>query len=296
MSDHPARVVQPGKGLPPRRVWPAVLVLGAALGWSFAGTLVGLIDDWGSDDNYSVGALVPIVTLFLLWAQRERFAGVCTRVCWWGAGLVLAGQALRLFGVLLLFESAERYALWLTVVGLVLWLAGPAAMWKARWVLLFLLLAIPLPGRVHNAISGPLQSVATQGAVVGLEILGVTVLRQGNVVLLNDEVPVAVAEACSGLRLLTAFAVVTAAMAFLARRPAWQKAVVLVSCLPIAIACNVLRLTVTALLFLVVDEEKAEWFFHDCAGFFMMPLAVGAVFLEFWVLSRLVRAGPDTGN
>lgn len=296
MSDHPRPSVQPETRVSSGRVCVAVLSLVLALGWSFAGTLAGLLADWGSDDNYSVGALVPIVAVLILWVQRERFAQVSTRVCWWGAGLVVVGCALRLFGVVFLFESAERYALWLTVVGLVVWLAGPAATWRARWILLFLLLAIPLPGRVHNAISGPLQSVATQGAVVGLEMLGVTVLRQGNVVVLNDEVPVAVAEACSGLRLLTAFAVVTAVMAFLARRPVWQKAVVLVSCVPIAIICNVLRLTITALLFLVVDEEKAEWFFHDCAGLFMMPLAVGVVFLEYWMLSKLVRATPDGRN
>jgi len=296
MSDPPTPVAPSEKPALWRGAWPAAAILAVALAWSFAGTLAGLWRDWGSDDNYSVGALVPIAALLILWIQRDRFAGSSVRVCWWGAGVVLAGQALRFFGVVFLFESAERYALWLTVVGLVLWLTGPTVTWRARWVLLFLLLAVPLPGRVHNAISGPLQSVATRGAVVGLEMLGVTVLRQGNVVVLNDEVPVAVAEACSGLRLLTAFAVVTAVMAFLVRRPVWQKAVVLVSCVPIAVVCNVLRLTVTAMLFLVVEGETAEWFFHDCAGFFMMPLAVGAVFLEFWVLSKLVRTDSGTGN
>ncbi len=290
MNDHSIWTVQRRRPVPMRRAWLGVLGLGLALGWSFADTLAGLIGDWGSDDNYSVGALVPIVALLLLWVRRDRLTDIAVGICWWGAVLVLAAQALRFFGVLFLFESAERYALWLTVIGLVLWLAGPATVWKVRWILLFLLLAIPLPGRVHNAISGPLQSLATQGAAVGLEMLGVTVLRQGNVVLLNDEVPVAIAEACSGLRLLTAFVVVTAVMVFLARRPVWQKTVVLISCVPIAILCNLLRLTVTALLFLVIEQKRAEWFFHDCAGFFMMPLAVGAVFLEFWILSRLVRA------
>ena len=153
---------------------------------------------------------------------------------------------------------------------------------------LFLFLMVPLPGKIHNLISGPLQTHATTGAVYWLELLGNTVTREGNVMVLNGTVPIAVAEACSGLRMLTAFVVVGSVLAYSIRRPRWQKAMLVISTVPIAIACNLVRLVTTAMLFLHVGSEAAERFFHDFAGVTMMPLAIALLLAELWIFSRLV--------
>ena len=176
----------------------------------------------------------------------------------------------------------------LTVVGIVLLVGGRRVAREVRWILVFLLLMVPLPGRIHNLISGPLQNLATAGAVVSLELSGVTVIREGNVMLLNGDVAVAVAEACSGLRMLTAFVVVAATLAYVVKRPFWQKATLVVSSIPLAILCNLIRLVVTAVLYLVASGETAERFFHDFAGLTMMPLAVLLLIGELWIMARLV--------
>jgi len=154
--------------------------------------------------------------------------------------------------------------------------AGFPAVWRMKWVLLFLVLMAPLPRRVHGALAHPLQEIATSTAIIGLESLGFLVWREGNVLRLNDQFSVAVAEACSGLRMLTAFFVVSAAMAFLIRRPTWQKCVLLGSSIPVSILANTLRLIVTVVLYGVASSEVAESFFHDFAGLTMMPIAVAA--------------------
>jgi len=159
---------------------------------------------------------------------------------------------------------------------------------------LFLFLCVPLPGRIHNVISGPLQNYATIGAVFVLELFGVTVVREGNVITLNHDTPLAVAEACSGLRMLTAFVVVAATFAFLIKRPRWQKGALMVSSIPVAIVCNLARLVVTAILYLQTDNETAERFFHDGAGLMMMPLAVIALAGELWLLQRLTVEEADS--
>jgi exosortase len=150
---------------------------------------------------------------------------------------------------------------------------------------------VPLPGRIHNMVSGPLQSQATAGAVYILEVLGITVTREGHVLVLNHSVPVAVAEACSGLRMLTAFVMVGSVMAYVFARPFWQKCVLVLSTVPVAIACNLIRLVVTAMLFLYTSSETAERFFHDFAGWTMMPIAIGLLLLELWVMGKLVVSG-----
>lgn len=159
------------------------------------------------------------------------------------------------------------------------------------WLWVFLPLMIPLPNPVHNALAGPLQGWATSATLLLLELAGVTVSREGNVLTLNEHVEVGVVEACSGLRMLTAFIVVAAVLALLVPRPRWQKCVLVLSSIPIALACNVLRLAATAGLFLAGVSDVATTFFHDFAGVSMMPVAVAMLLAELRLLGRLRHEG-----
>ena len=272
--------------------WPGAL-LAAALIWSYWPTVQSLMRDWRSDENYSVGQLVPLAALYLAWCDRKALAACAVRTCWWGlAGLLLA-QVIRGAGLLWLYESAERYSMVLSVAALVLLVGGREVFRRSGWILCFLVLMVPLPGKVHNLISGPLQTFATTGAVAALEMLGVTVGREGNVMVLNDSVKVAVAEACSGLRMLTAFVVVSATLAYVVDRARWQKVFLLLSSVPVALFCNMVRLVITAYLFMVVSSDVGERFFHDFAGWTMMPLAVVLLLVELWIMSRMVIEPGD---
>lgn len=265
-----------------------LLLLPIALLWSYWPTIERLVQQWRTDDNYSVGALVPLAALYLLWQRRASLAKCPVSSSWWGVGVILLAQAARAFGLLFDFKSAERYSMVLTAVGVVLLVGGRRLCHETRWILLFLFLMVPLPGRMHDLISVPLQDLATASAVFTLELFGVTVVREGNVMVLNHQVSVAVAEACSGLRMLTAFIVVAATLAGAADRPRWQKLVLVLSSIPVAILCNLARLVVTAVLYMIASGETAERFFHDFAGLTMMPLAVLILLGEMWLMSRLV--------
>jgi exosortase len=276
--------------------WIALLSLLVALGWAYQAVIRGLIREWQSDENYSVGQLVPFAALYLIWNDRQQLARYVMKPCWWGAGLIVLAQALRGYGLYDMYESLERYSFILTIAGLVLLLCGWQIFRKVYLVILFLFLMVPLPGRVHNAISSPMQTLATNGAVMMLELMGIVVTQEGNVMVLNDSVRVAVAEACSGLRMLTAFIVVSAVFAYVIKRPAWQKVLVLCSSIPIAIFCNLVRLVITALLFMWTSSEMADRFFHDFAGLTMMPMAVMILVGELFLISRLVieeQRGPN---
>ncbi len=265
-----------------------VPVLLAALIWSYWPVLHAMMRDWQADDNYSVGALVPFIALYLLWNDRKTLARCTPQPCGWGIPVILAALLARAFGLVALFESAERYSLVLMVAGLVLLIGGRQVFRRVVWVLVFLLLMVPLPGKVHNLVSGPLQSLATSGAVMTLELIGITVMREGHVMTLNGDVRVGVAEACSGLRMLTAFVVVAATFACVIRRPGWQRFILVCSSIPIAIVCNLVRAVVTALLFIVVSSDAGERFFHDFAGYAMMPLAILILVAELRLLPLLV--------
>ncbi len=267
----------------------SVAMLLTALLWSYWSTAADLCREWQSNDNYSVGQLVPLAALYLLWHDRSALGKCQVRACWWGLVLIGLAHLARDYGLKHLFESAERYAFVLSIVGVVLLVAGWQVFRRLFWIMPFLFLMVPLPGRVHNLISGPLQDQATIGAVFILELLGTTVVREGNVMVLNGDVPLAVAEACSGLRMLTAFVVVGSVLAYVVDRPRWQKVVLVLSAIPVAIVCNLIRLVVTAKLFTTVSSGLAETFFHDFAGWTMMPLAIFILTAELWIMAKLVE-------
>ena len=272
---------------------PVVVLLVVITGWTYWSTMVDLFKEWRGDDDYSAGQLVPLVAMFFAWVERKKLAALTLKPCWWaGIGLLLLAVAARLYGLLFLFESAERYSLVLAIAGLVLLVAGTEVFWRLKWILLFLFLMVPLPGRIHNLISGPLQRLATTGSVFLLEVFFPRVSQRGNVVMLDENTPMAVAEACSGLRMLTAFIVVAAFVAYMVKRPRWEKTVLLCSSIPIAVVCNVIRIFATGMLMMLVSVEFGAKFFHDFAGLVMMPAAVLLIFGELWLMARLVV--PDS--
>jgi exosortase len=274
------------------RLVSVVLMLLAITVLSYWSTIADLFKEWQRNDDYSAGQLVPLIVPFLVWRERKTLRRCLLKPCWWGIALLILAQTARIFGLLFMYESAERYSLVLTTAGLVLMVAGWQMFRSVSWILLFLFLMVPFPGRVHNLISGPLQKMATTGSVFLLEAFGVRVSQQGNVVMLNKETPMAVAEACSGLRMLTAFVIVAAFMAYMVNRSRRQKAVLLLSSIPVAVMCNILRLCITAVLILLVSTEVAEKFFHDFAGLAMMPGAVLLMFGELWLMDKLKVPEP----
>ena len=108
--------------------WGLVSALVIAVLWTFWSTIDGLRKDWQIDDNYSVGQIVPFAALYLLWTERQTLSRLPARTCYWGVGVMLAAQAARFFGLIALFESAERYALVLTYIEMGDLLAGAAAL------------------------------------------------------------------------------------------------------------------------------------------------------------------------
>jgi len=120
-----------------------------------------------------------------------------------------------------------------------------------------------------------------------LEVFGIEVVQEGNVVMLNGNTPMAVAEACNGLRLLTAFIIVTGSVTYLMKCSRARKVVLLFSSIPIALVCNIVRLCLTAAAMMIISVEAGQKFFHDFAGLSMMPIAVLLLFAELWVMDKI---------
>ena len=259
--------------------------------WSYWPSLVDLCDLWQRSDEYSSGLLVPFLAVYILWSRRHNIAQCRIGPSVWGLIAFVAAQAVRLFGLFFMYGSAERLSIVLTIAALVLLLFGWQLFRKVSTVLLFLCLMLPWPNRVQAAVTIPLQDWATSSAVFCLEMVGYEVIQEGNVIHIGDA-SVAVAEACNGLRMITAFFVISGLVVLLVKRAWWEKLIVLASSLPITLLCNTVRLAITAVFFTVLEGEHWEKIFHDFGGYAMMPLALAAIVAELWLLTKLTTL-PD---
>ncbi len=264
-----------------------------ALLWSYWPVLQDLSKEWQRSDEYSAGLLVPFLAVYVLWTRRQDLASVPIRpMLFWGVAIFVISQAMRLFGLFWMYGSAERLSIIVVVTALILLLFGWRALRRVTTVLMFLCLMLPWPHRVQAQISLPLQGWATDSAVYCLELAGYNVLRDGNVIGIG-QTNVAVAEACNGLRMVTAFLVISALVVLLVQRTWWEKVAILLSSLPIALLCNTLRLAITAVAFTVLKGDNVQKLFHDFGGYAMMPVALALVVGEFWLLGRLISSQAE---
>lgn len=262
--------------------------------WSYWSTFANLMQVWLKSDEYSSGLLVPPLAAYIVWSRRRDVLSVGLRpAVFWGIAALLAAQIIRGAGLYFMFPSAERLSLILSLAALVLLLMGWKHLGKLAPVLLFLGLMLPWPNRIQAAVTLPLQRWATTSAVFCLELAGYEIVRDGNIIRIGND-SVAVAEACNGLRMITAFFVISGLVVLLTRRAWWEKLVVLISSLPIALLCNTLRLAITTVFFTVLEGEIWEQRFHDWGGYAMMPLALALVVGEFWLLAQLTTPPVET--
>jgi exosortase len=150
----------------------------------------------------------------------------------------------------------------------------------------FLVFMVPLPGFLAGLLGHPLQRFATIASTFVIQTLGIPVVAEGNVLCLSDS-KIEVADACNGLRNMMLFLAVCVGVAFLMRRSVAEKIIIVVSAAGIALAANLIRITVTAILHQAASHAVANNLYHDLAGLFMMPLAVVLLWLELAYLRRV---------
>jgi exosortase len=258
--------------------------------WAYLPTLAAMAQKWINDPQYSHGYLVPVFSLYLLWQRGARLAKAHWAIDWRGLPLILTGMLLRFAGAYIYFDWLDAVSLLPTLAGICVLFGGRPALSWAWPAIAFLLFMVPLPYRLETALGQPLQRLATIGSTYVLQTLGLPALAEGNVILLGSG-PIGVAQACSGLSMMLIFFALSTALVVVVPRPRLDKAIVVLSSLPIAVLVNVARIAATGVAQEYFGPQVAHAIFHDAAGGLMMPLALGLLGMELWLLSRLL---PET--
>lgn len=268
---------------PPGRAVPLAVAV-VAFGVLFADPLRTLWRDWWNNPDAGHGLLLVPVAAWLAWR-----AGLVARrpQPWLGAAVLTAAIVLRWASGLAAELFTMRFSAWLALVGLVVFAAG----WRQLrhwWLpLTLLLLAIPLPGVLTNALAIPLQFQASRLGTALIEWRDIPVMTSGNVILIPGQ-RLFVAEACSGLRSLTALLSLGVMVGGIYLHSWTGRAVLLALTIPIAIVVNSVRIFLTAFLMHFVDPKLGTGFMHTSEGWALFVGALGLVAVVA-VMIRLVE-------
>ncbi|NBC11620.1 MAG: hypothetical protein GVY24_07815 [Planctomycetes bacterium] len=245
------------------------------------------------DPESSQVLLAPLVIAWLVWVRRQRIRQTSRRGMWLGPVIILAGWGVHVLGDLNLMQSLWHGGAVLVLVGCIVSALGANIIIRFLPAFLALAFLVPVPGIIRHQVSLPLQNITTVATGSLLELFGVTVAYEGNLLNING-VDVGIAEACNGLRMVWALVLTMYAFAFgVALR--WHTRLLLILCTPLAaIASNVLRLTPTLLLYGYAPQPVADAA-HDAGGWAMIMMALALLFgllrLMRWAL---IPVSPNT--
>ncbi|MCD6100515.1 MAG: exosortase/archaeosortase family protein [Candidatus Marinimicrobia bacterium] len=227
--------------------------------------IIELVVQWWDDPNYSHGFLIPLVSGFFVWKARKKLGTLPTQNSNWGLLVLVVGLGLYVVGTAAMEYFSVRFSMVVVVIGLVLYFGGKKFLKTLWFPLVFLAFMIPIPYVIYYSVTFPMQLFSSKLACEFLQLSGLSVMRQGNVIHLPNY-SLEVIEACSGLRSLMTLSALGAAMAYMTQKSLVGGVIVFFSSIPIAIGANVFRLVITALGAFLISPKFAEGFLHEASG------------------------------
>jgi len=301
-----------------KKLWQ-VIAISFAIAFAYATVLSKLFQDWWNDENYSHGLLIPFIIGYIIWTQRDKLASVPARssLLWGGAAVICALFALWA-GVAGAELYTQRLSLILILTGIIVYFWGFKLLRMLLVPLGLLFLAMPIPAIVFNKIAFPLQLFASRCAVWSMSVLGIPVLRQGNIIELKplnsfDTKKLEVVEACSGIRSLMTLLTLAVVFAYFTHSPEdngsgpgsgsrfgwlksywfWRSLIIVASAVPIAIVTNAFRVSGTGVLAHYYGTAVADGFFHSFSGWAIYIVAFILLFGIGMILDRFRPAQAD---
>jgi exosortase len=249
--------------------------------------------DWGH------AYFIPLISGYMVWLKRDALARIRPQPFWPGLAPLALGIASYFFFVGARVTGGHMIQGWavvLSLFGVMLLVGGPRAMRHLFLPIAFLVLGIKISEQIMIRLTFPMQLIASEGAYGILSVLGAatgfSVDLLGNTITMTSpsgkQTPLSVAEACSGMRMVIAFIALGAATALLSLKEWWQRVLLLLLTVPVAIFLNIIRVAVLGLLSLA-NEKLAAGEAHTFIGTLLLIPGLFLFLGVVWALKRVVR-------
>lgn len=270
-----------------------LLVVFVAVFWIFLERQVRFAIEFQADWGHTL--VIPFIAGWFVWVSRHRILAEPLKPSLTGLLLVVLGLAwfslVSLGPVWARHHNFQGAGVGVVIFGLVLAFCG----WRAmRWlwfpVAYLVIFSQTISQGLLEVLTFRLQGIATHGAEFGLAIIGFDVSRDGHTIHIFDngrDVPVNVAEACSGMRMLVAFLALGVAMAWSGLETVWQRVLLVIAAIPTAIIINIFRVMTLGIL-ATYDSGFVAGDFHSMVGMLWLVPAFFIYLGVMWILKHIV--------
>lgn len=273
-------------------------ILAAAFVAVFVNVFEALVYEWIHSSDWSHGWIIPVFSGYLVFVHWDRVRSCRPTGTIWGLLLIIGSLALYQLSLwYVVFGYIRPTSMLLCLLGIVVFLFGLPILRYAFIPWLYLFFAVPLPKGIYFSLTDPLRQIAAVVATAVLKLMpNLSIERVGSTIEYTyggRSGNLGVADACSGMRSTITLCALGVAVAFLAERPVWQRAIMIAACIPIAVFSNMIRVTVTCLIHIYWDPRYAEGSYHTLLGMVTIAIAF-VIFLGLgWLLNNLFVAVND---
>lgn len=226
-----------------------------------------------SSDDMAQGLFAPFVAGYIAWTARDKLSRSSRSGAFWGLPVLIIGALIGVWAVLADSMTLSRGACLISLVGAITVVWGIAGLRTLLFPLALLLFTFPLSPVLYGELTAPLQDLATRLSEVAFDMIGITALREGNVLHLPSQT-LSIVEACSGLRSLLTILFFTLSYVFLFEKRTAIRIITAILCIPAAIAMNVLRITATGYLAERINKQYTTGLPHEILGWVCFFVAV----------------------
>jgi exosortase len=212
-----------------------------ALAALYAPLFPSMVQEWAEFPNLSHGFAIPFISAYLIWVRRQELAHAPIRPSAWGLPLLVVGLAALVVGTAGEEPFLARISMIASLLGLTLFVAGPAVWKNALLGSLYLAFMIPPPWSTLKLITYRSRLLDAEVSAAALSWLGVPVHRDG-VFLHLPNITLEVADECSSIPAIAALLALGVAYAGLTRRPIVARTILVGVTLPLAIVANIIRI------------------------------------------------------
>ncbi|OFW44169.1 MAG: hypothetical protein A3J28_02665 [Acidobacteria bacterium RIFCSPLOWO2_12_FULL_60_22] len=224
-----------------RRVTGFLLAFSVLFAIAFQNRLFTLWNLWMQDPLYSVGAIVPIVSILLVWRKRHQLELLVQNPNPLGLVFLLIAS----LGANVLPSTGLLFAVYWTGVTLVM---GGSRLARELWFPLGLLLfVIPIPTAIVSTYNYPLQILSANVTATMAKVAGISVIQEGPILRLPNA-QLTVAPECNGLRTLAGLLLIGLLAGYFSQGPLISRLFLPVLTVPTAYLVNFIRLFLDVLL------------------------------------------------
>jgi exosortase len=267
--------------------WTAIAWFLGLIVLCYLPVLVGLVRVWDADEDMGHGFFVPVIAGYIAWQRREELMALDWKPNYLGLALVVFAGIQYYIGTLGAEFFLTRLALLEALIGVLITLGGFGVVKALAFPLGLLFFMIPIPAIIYNRITFPLQLFASAVAENVLMLVGIPVLREGNILELASQ-KLSVVEACSGIRSLLSLTFLSLVYGYFFESRVWVRIALFFATIPIAIVANAGRVSLTGIL-AEKNPELAHGFFHTAQGWVIFMIALIILIGFHQLLVRILK-------